>query len=74
MRKRYLQTGEVGTFTPAYEEFVNKRMHSTAKLLNKLLKIKNESYLCGKDYTVADLLVFFEYTDLLIYEKEYPEF
>jgi glutathione S-transferase len=41
MRKRYLLTGEVGSFTTTQDEFAHKRIHMTARLLDRLLKIKN---------------------------------
>jgi glutathione S-transferase len=49
------------------------RIEKTTKLLDRLLKLGGKQYLCGEHLTIADLLVYFEYTDLLIYDRSYPD-
>ena len=72
MRKRFLLTGQVGMFTEANEQFAWMRIEQTAKLLDRILRLGGKPYLCGEDLTVADLLVYFEYTNRLLYERVYP--
>lgn len=58
-------------FTPANEQFAWLRIEQTAKLLDRIFRLSDKSFLCGDHVTVADLLVYFEWTDLWLYQRDY---
>ena len=48
-------------------------MIEAIKTLNDILKRNNTKFICGNDLTIADLLIFFELTNIYYYGEKIDE-